>query len=89
MMENLDKKTLEKILIPKPMNTLPQLWLSQHHRILKHPLKNEMCRLTKLGIISKEVFYFKDKPASVCVSYAFVTALKNPSINKKGIGHTI
>ena len=89
MMENLDKKTLEEILSPKPVNPLAQLWISWHSEILKHPPKNEMLKLEELGITPKELLYFKDKPAPICVSCAFGTAHKKPSRNKKGRRHTI
>ena len=63
MMEKLDQKTLEEILMPKPLNPLAQLWLSGHSGILKHPPKKEMLKLAELGIIPKELLHFKDKPA--------------------------
>jgi hypothetical protein len=85
MMENLDKKTLEEIIIPKPINPLAQLWLSWHLGILNHPPKNRMLRLSQLGIILKELLYFKDKPSPICVSCVFGTAHKKPSRNKKEI----
>ena len=48
-----------------------------------------MLRLAELGIIPKELLYFKDKPAPICVSCTFGTAHKKPSMNKKGRRHTI
>ena len=89
MMENLDQKTLQEILMPKPLNPLAQLWLSWHSGILKHPPKKEMLKLAELGIIPKELLYFKDKPAPICVSCAFGTAHKKQTRNKKGKRHEI
>ena len=53
------------------MDPLAQLWLSYHSGILKHSPKGLMIKLAKMGVIPKELLYYENRKAPICVSCQF------------------
>ena len=89
---------LQAISHPEPLNPMAQLWFSYHSGIMKHCLKYIMIKLAEMGVLPKELLFYKNKRAPICVSCAFGTAkkrpknkssvinsLRNPTHNKPGI----
>ena len=98
VLPHLEEEELQSISNPEPISPMAQLWLSYHSGVMKHCPKYVMIKLAKMGILPKELLYYQDKRAPICVSCAFgrqkkrsrnrpspTTSLRNPSHNKPGI----
>ena len=70
-LEELPPEKLQELASPPPMDPLAQLWLSYHSGILKHSPKGLMIKLAKMGVIPKELHYYENRKAPICVSCQF------------------
>ena len=70
-LEELPPEKLQELANPLSMDPLAQLWLSYHSGILKHSPKGLMIKLSKMGVIPKELLYYEDRKAPICVSFQF------------------
>ena len=75
----IDDNKIQQILNPTPLDPLAQLWLSYHSGVCKHASKQQMLRMAEFNLIPKELLYFKNKPAPLCVSCEFSRARKRSS----------
>ena len=80
---NVTAEELKQFANPEPLNALAQLWLSYHSGIMKHCPKHVMIKLAENGILPKDLLFYKNNPAPICVSCAFGKASKRPKNSSK------